>query len=134
MCGQGKMPQVDVAGLDAHRDYLLIKKRDDPSLGRNQLCVLLATDRKVYCSLNNMRKWLRRQQSSPSSGPSTITDVNGLKPYESYLRGLLAIGAKDKAMIGRLSIDHHVVCQRKSMRSWIAAELAAPGQEHLSFY
>ena len=52
----GQLPQVDVAGLDAHRDYLLIKLRDAPSLGRCQLCVLLASDPKVYCSVKTMQK------------------------------------------------------------------------------
>ena len=39
---------------------------------------------------------------------------------------------KDKVTIRRLSIDHHVVCPRFLMRTWIAVESAAPGQEHLS--
>ena len=41
---------------------------------------------------------------------------------------------KDKVTIRRLSIDHHVVCPRFLMRTWIAVESAAPGQEHLSLY
>ena len=67
----GQLPRVDVAGLEAHRDYLLLKKRDEPSLGRNQLCVLLAADRKVYCGVKTMEKWLRREKASPSGGPAT---------------------------------------------------------------
>ena len=59
-----------------------------------------------------------------------MRDVNGLKPYENYLRVLLAAGNKDKAMIRRLTVDHQVACERRSMRTWITIEVAAPGQEH----
>ena len=76
-----------------------------------------------------MRNWLARQRA-PAVASVTIRDVNGLKPYENYLRVLLAAGNKDKALIQRLSIDHQVACERQPMRIWITIELSAPGQEH----
>ena len=56
------LPQVDVNGLDTYKDYLLSKMRGDPSIGRCQLCVFLASERKVHCGVKTMQKWLARQR------------------------------------------------------------------------
>ena len=71
-----RLPSVDVGGLAAHADYLNERRREDPTLGRNQLCVLLAQARRVYCSVKTMQKWLSRH-AAPSAIEAAGVDSGG---------------------------------------------------------
>ena len=63
----GRLPSIDVYGLTAHADYIDERRRADSTLGVNRLCVLLAEERRVYCSVDTMRNWL-----SSHAAPSAI--------------------------------------------------------------
>ena len=56
MLATGRLPSTDVDGLNAHADYIDDRRRADSTLGRSQLCVLLAEERRVYCSVKTVRK------------------------------------------------------------------------------
>ena len=80
--------------------------------------------------IQSLSKRAVQSTASSSGAPLSMDDVNGLQPYEAYLRELHIARCGYNIMTKRLLQDRTVLCPQRCMRTWTAVEKAHAGQEH----